>query len=293
MTKFQDATIGVTGASGHLGRRVLELLKDAGARRVIALTRDPSKLTWTAADVRAASFDDVADLPAAFSGIDRLLIISTDAVDTLGTRTRQHIAAIDAAEAAGVKHIAYTSLTSPYPDPTNPIADSHFWTEARLARSNVTWSSLRNNQYTDYLIPGAQHAMATGQLFHAAGTGRRAFVTREDCAAAAVGALLDAEGRRVFDISGPEALSGDDLAALYTGFAGRAVAGQSVPADGLVAGLISGGVPPEMAAVLARFDTDTAQGYLGIVTGHFAELTGRAPESVASFLSRNRPALAA
>ena len=132
-----------------------------------------------------------------------------------------------------------------------------------------------------------------GELFHSAGSGRRAFVTREDCAAAAVGALLEAEGRRVFDISGPEALSDDDLAALYAGFAKRPVKAISVPADGLIAGLTGGGVPAGMAAVLARFDTDTAKGYLGIVTGHFAELTGREPESVGNFLSRNQQALAA
>ena len=292
MPKFLNSTIGVTGASGHLGRRVIELLREAGAKHIVALTRDPAKLPGVdGIEVRAVSFDQpTGEIAAAFAGIERLLIISTDAVDT---RAAQHRSAVDAAQAAGVSHVVYTGLTSPYPDATNPIADSHFWTETRLAESSLNWSILRNNQYTDYLLPGAQHAIATGTLFHAAADGRRAFVTRNDCAAAAVAALLDADGRRIYDIGGAEALSGDDLALLYGRISGRPVTAVSVPATGLIEGLVQGGVPQGFAQVLARFDTDTAKGYLGIVSGHFAELVGRSPETAADFLARNQTALAA
>jgi NAD(P)H dehydrogenase (quinone) len=296
MPKYLDATLAVTGAGGHLGRAVIDGLLAAGARHIVAITRDPGKLAGLEArgvEVRAGDFNDAASLSSAFAGVDRLLIISTDAMDDKGTRTAQHLAAIATAETAGVQHIVYTSLTSPYPDPTNPVADSHFWTEARLAASPLTWSSLRNNQYTDYLIPGAQHGIATGQVFHAAGAGRRAYVTRDDCAAAAVAVLLDAEGRRVFDIGGPEALSMDEFAAILAELSGRAVTAQDVPAAALVAGLTQGGVPEDMAKVLARFDTDGAKGYLAITAGHFEALTGRAPETVAAFLARNQQALAA
>ena len=292
MPKFLTSTIGVTGASGHLGRRVIELLREAGATKIVALTRDPAKLATAAGvEVRAVSFDQPAtEIATAFGGIERLLIISTDAADG---RSRQHRNAVDAAQAADVGHIVYTGLTSPYPDATNPIADSHFWTETRLAESALNWSILRNNQYTDYLLPGAQHAIASGTLFHAAADGRRAFITRNDCAAAAVAALLDADGRRIYDIGGSEALSGDDLAALYGRISGRPVKAVSVPAAGLIDGLMQGGVPQGFAQVLARFDTDTAKGYLGIVSGHFAELVGRPPETAADFLARNQTALAA
>ncbi len=295
MSKFADATLAVTGASGHLGRATIDQLLAKGARRVVAITRDPSKLAdlGSKVEVRAGDFNDTASLPTAFAGVDRLLVISTDSLDALGTRTRQHTAAIAAAEKAGVKHIVYTSLTSPYPDATNPIADSHFWTEAALAESNLTWSVLRNNQYTDYLIPGAQHAIATGQLFHSGADGRRAYITRADCAVAAATALLEAEGRRIYDIGGPGAVTGDDLAALYTTLSGRPVVAINVPAEGLIAGLTQGGVAAAMAGVLARFDTDSAKGYLGIVAGHFADLTGQQPESVAAFVTRNKAALIA
>jgi NAD(P)H dehydrogenase (quinone) len=293
MTKFTEATLAVSGASGHLGRRVIELLLDGGAKHVVALTRSPDKLADLASrgvEVRAASFDHPSGLAKAFAGVERLLLVSTDSLET---RTAQQIAAVDAARAAGVGHLLYTSVTSPYPDPAALVPDSHFWTEVRIAASGADFSILRNNMYTDYLIPGAQHAIATGTLFHAAGAGRRAFVTREDCAAAAAAALLGAKGKRIYDISGPAALSGDELAAFYAKLAGKPVSAQAVPAEGLMAGLAAAGVPGEMADVLARFDTDTAKGYLGIVTGDIAVLTGRPPQSVEDFLIVNRAALVA
>ncbi len=292
MTKFLDSTLGVTGASGNLGRRIVELLLEGGAKHVVAFTRNPDKLADFASrgvEVRRASFDEPAGLQAAFTGIDRLLVISTDSLET---RTAQQLAAVDAALAAGVGHLLYTSVTSPYPDPAGPVPNSHYWTEVRIAASEANFSILRNNQYTDYLLPGAQHAIQTGMLFHASGAGRRGFVTREDCAAAAAGALLSADGKRIYDISGPEALSSDDLAAIYGKLAGKPVTAQAVPAEGLKAGLTGGGVPADMADVLVRFDTDTAKGLLGIVTSDVTTLAGRPGQSVADFLAANKAALA-
>lgn len=293
MTKFLNSTLGVTGASGHLGRRVVELLVAAGAKKIVATTRDPGKLADLAGrgvDVRRASFDEPGSLAAAFAGIDRLLLISTDDV---ATRLPHQIAAIDAAEAAGIGHIAYTGVTSPYPDPAAFVPDSHFWTEARLIAGGTDWSFLRNNLYADYQIPVAQHAIASGVLYHAAQAGRRAFVTREDCAAAAAGALLKVDGKRIFDVSGPEALSADDLAGIFARLAGKAVEARNIPAAALKAGLVEAGVPAAMASVLERFDSDAAEGRLGVVTGAVEELTGRRPQSLQDFLAANRPALAA
>jgi len=295
MPKFSNATIAVSGANGHLGRRTIELLLDGGASHVVALTRDAARLADLAArgvDIRVASFDEPAGFAKALSGVERLLMISTN---DLARRTAQQVGAVDAAVAAGVQHIAYTSVTSPYPDssPGGYIPDSHFWTEVRIAASGRDFSLLRNNLYTDFQIPAAQHAIATGTLFHATGTGTRAFVTREDCAAAAAGALLESEGRQVYDISGPEALSAEDLAALFSRFSGKPVAAQAVSGADLAAGLTAGGVPAEMAGVLARFETDTAKGLLGIVSDAVEKLTGRGPQSVGDYLAANRTALSA
>ncbi len=112
----KNQTLLVTGASGQLGRRVVELLLEAGAGTVVAATRDPAKLADLAARgavVRRADFDDEASLVEAFQGVDRLLLISTDALDRPGRRLAQHEAAVRAAVSAGVGHIVYTSLTNP------------------------------------------------------------------------------------------------------------------------------------------------------------------------------------
>lgn len=293
MTKFLGSTIGVTGASGNLGRHVVKYLKEAGAKRIVAISRKPEKLTDLAGanvEFRAGTFDEPASLATAFAGIERLLIISTD--DVHG-RAQQQLNAVEAAVKAGVKHIAYTSIVSPYPDTHSDatIPNSHFWTEVKIAASGVDFSLLRNNLYSDYQIPGAQNAVATGTLYHAAGAGRRAFITREDCAAAAAAALLNAEGKRVYDIGGPDALSADDIAVILAQISGKPVKAVNVPVEGLIGGLVGAGVPKAMAPVLARFDTDAAKGYLGIVSGDFDTLTGRKPRSVADFLAAHRAAI--
>jgi NAD(P)H dehydrogenase (quinone) len=105
-------------------------------------------------------------------------------------------------------------------------------------------------------------------------------------------ALLNAEGRQVYDIGGPEAVSSDDLATLLTRISGKPVKAMNVPMEGFAAGLVQAGVPQEMAAVLARFDVDAAKGRLAVVSGDFETLTGRKPRSVADFLAAHKQALA-
>ncbi len=295
MSKFIDSTIGVTGASGNLGRHVVAHLRQAGARRIVAISRNPDKLGDLAGpgvELRAGSFDEPAGLAAAFAGVERLLIISTD---TLADRAAQHIAGFDAALKAGVRHVAYTSIVSPYPDTHADamVPNSHYWTEARIAASGIDFSILRNNLYTDFLLAGAHHAVASGTLYHAAGTGRRAYVTREDCAAAAAAALLDGEGKRIYDICGPVAISGDDLAAILAEISGKPVKAVNVPPEGFAAGLKQANLPPPVIGMLTRFETDAAKNYFAIVSGAFDELTGRKPRSVADFLAAHKSAIVA
>ncbi|MEJ0012689.1 MAG: SDR family oxidoreductase [Bauldia sp.] len=294
MANFSGATIGVTGASGKLGRGVIKHLQAGGAKRIVGFTRDPDKageLAASGVELRRADFGDPAHLGAQLAGVERLLVISTD---TLGGRAELQVAAIDAAVKAGVRHLLYTSITNPYPD-TNPsavIPNSHYWTEVRMAASGVDFSFLRNNLYTDYLIPVAQQAVASGTLYHAAGAGRRAYVTREDCAGAAAAALLTAEGKHVIDVSGPEALSGDDLAAILSKVSGKPVKAVSIPSEALVAGMVQAGMPAEFGGVMAHFDSDAAKGLLGVVSGDVERLTGHKPRSVADFLAAHKSAFA-
>ncbi|HMN85634.1 MAG TPA: NAD(P)H-binding protein [Bauldia sp.] len=293
MSTASRPTLLVAGASGQLGRRVLELLLEKGAGTVIATTRTPEKLADLAAkgvDVRKAAFSEPSSLPAAFEGADRMLLISTN--DLANRRTEQR-AAVEAGIAAGVKHVVYTSGPAVRPDPTNPLIDSHYFTEVAMAASPVGWTALRNNIYAEITLMGLPHAIATGQLFTATGKGGRSYVTREDCARAAAAALAaDFDGQRILDVSGPAAVTQDELAALASEISGRPVVHVPVPAPDLVAGLTAAGLPAAYAAVLAALDVDASQGYHAVVTPAVEDLTGRAPTPIREFLLANRAALA-
>ncbi len=293
---MSTSTLIVTGAGGHLGRRVIELLlaKPTGAR-IIATTRAPEKLADLAArgvEVRAADFDKPETLAAAFAGGDRLLLISTDVVGQGNRRLNQHRNAIAAAQAAGIQHVVYTSLVNPEPGTPITLAPDHHGTEQALAASTLDWTVLRNNVYAESLLGSLPRAVATGQWVAAAGDGRTAFVTREDCARAAAAALdADRAGRSVLDITGPAAVSHAEIAAIVGELAGRPVTYVPVPADALATGLAQAGLPGFVVDLIVSFDLATAQGYLSSVSTAVADLAGAPAQDVRAFLEANRQAL--
>lgn len=275
---MSDRSLLVTGASGHLGRRVVELLL-ARRARVIAATRDPARLAGLDVEVRRADFDDVASLDAAFAGVDRVLIVSTDAVDRPGRRLEQHLRALGAADRAGVGHVVYTSLTRPEPGSPVTIAPDHWGTEQAIGALRAGSTILRNNLYADYL-PAALRP-ADGRLYTARGDGRIAFVLREDCARAAAAALVaDFDGRRVIDVTGPDALSGEDLARIASELGGKPVVHVPVTPDALRAGMIGAGLPAGVADLMVSFDVAAARGDLGHVSDGVERLTGARPRPV-------------
>lgn len=282
-------TLLVTGASGQLGRRVVELLLEANAGQIIATTRTPEKLADFSARgviVRKADFDDPASLVEAFKGADRLLLISTDVLDVPGRRLKQHVNAVKAAEQVGVKHIVYTSLINPSADSPVLIAGDHRGTEEALAASKLDWTVLRESVYTDMLPQVVGQAIQTGQLMTAAGQGKIAYITREDCAYAAAGALTDNfNGRRTLDITGPSAISHADLAAIASQITGRTIAYIPLEPAVLVQGMVGAGLPQPIAELLVSFDTAIAQGRFDVVTNAVQQLSGHAPTSVADFLA--------
>lgn len=297
MSSPTERTLIVSGASGHLGRRVVELLLAAGERRVVALTRTPARLADLAGrgvTVRAADFERPGALADALAGGDRLLLVSTDALDVPGRRRAQHLAAVDAAVRAGVQHVVYTSLTAPDADSPIPIAADHRDTEAALAASGLGYTVLRNNLYTDFLLEPLRRALATGELVDAAGAGAVGYVTREDCARAAAAALAaPGSGRVTLDITGPATLTHAELAQLASTLSGRRVTHVPVAPEAVRAGLAAAGVPAGIADLLVSFDVARSRGTLAVASTAVADLTGRPATSVADFLAAHASALLA
>jgi NAD(P)H dehydrogenase (quinone) len=262
---------------------VIANLKARGAKKIVAITRDPAKLTDVQGiEVRAGDFSQPDGLAAAFAGIDRLLLISSDA---LGVRREQQVRAVELAEQAGVSHILYTSITAPYPHPKHAVQNDHFWTEARLFQTRGGWTSLRDNIYADFIVWEAQKTLEAGKLFHAGGDGKRAIIFRDDIAAAAAGALLTATGREVVDVSGPEALSYADIAAILSRVGGKTVEAVNVPHEAQVEGMLKGGLPPFVADAFAGFDVAVKQGKLAVIGDGVQRFASREPLSLEAALT--------
>lgn len=293
MSTFTNASLLVTGASGHLGRLAVEELLARGATKVIAGTRDPSRLAHLAAkgvEVRKVDFDDAASLPAAFAGVDRLLIVSTDGI---GTRVAQQTAAIAAAKQAGVKHVVYTSAPAARPDADAGLAPEHFWTEIALAGSGLGFTILRNHMYAENNLADAAHVIASGQLFGLIGDRGTAYVTRADAARTAAGALLTAEGNSVEDVTGPAPVTNEQRAALYTEITGKPVTVIPLQPADLKAGMVSAGIPEGFAEALLAFQRDAVTGHHGVVTDVVERYSGRKPASLRDLLLANKAALSA
>jgi NAD(P)H dehydrogenase (quinone) len=286
-------SIVITGASGQLGRLTAELVLDrVPAPEVILTTRRPEALSDLAergATVRPADFDRSETLAEAFAGGEKLLLISTN---DLGRRTAQHRAAIEAARDAGVRHLVYTSYLNPVQENPAVITPSHRDTEWALRESGLAWTALRHAFYAEYQVPAGAQALATGQLIHNNGDGKTAYVSREDCAAAAA-AVLTTEGHegRAYDITGPESLSQGDVAALLSEVSGRPVEAVAVDDEAFVQGLTAAGVPDPVAREFASYGRAVREGYLGEASGAVENLTGRPPRSLREVFEAHREEL--
>lgn len=280
----------VTGASGHLGRRTAEILLDTDGvdpSDVVLVTRDPSKLQDLAArgaTVRFGDFDDAASLEAAFAGAERVLIISTDVV---GARIAHQRAAIDAAKAAGARLIAYTSIPNPSEDNPAAVVPDHRATEEALIASGVAYTVLRNGLYSEYRIPEAEAAIASGTFHHNQGDGATAYVSREDCAAAAAAVLAGGaeHENKVYNITGSELLGGADLARIYGAAGGVDVEAVALDDASFEAGLAAAGLPAVAVPLIASFGRAIREGKLDEQSTDVETLTGRAPRSVSDVVA--------
>ncbi|MEV0028572.1 SDR family oxidoreductase [Nocardia sp. NPDC050793] len=267
-------TVAIAGASGQLGRLVVEELLRAGEAPV-AIVRDPRKvadLTERGVEVRQADYGDTTALDRALAGVDRLLLISGN---EFGERVAQHTNVIRAAERAGVELLAYTSIPGATENPLI-LAQEHRGTEAVLAESTVPYTLLRNSWYWENYLGGLAHAVESGVLHGAAGQGRVAGASRADYAAAAARVLItDGHEGRVYELGGDDRLTYAELAHAISEAAGKPVRYENLAEADYAAVLEKAGLPAGYAKALADADTGIAAGVLDVDSGDLQKLLGR------------------
>src|SRR5450432_784608 len=269
-----DMRIGVSGASGHLGRAVVsELLQRPGGHEVVAITRTPEAVSGPAQG-RFGDYNRPESLAEAYAGLDRLLIITTIAPEP-GKRGTQNVAAIDAAVKAGVKHIVFMSGVGTRQE-EEPARGASYWRgEQHLIATAAAWTILRMNFYDEQFVPLAQAALRQGALTGLA-ENRAAFVARDDVAAAAAGILLgDGHAGAIYNATGPERLSGAERAGLIADITGKPLAFRVITEEQLRAGLTQAGLPAGAVNIVTGIQASFAAGAFDIVTGDVERLGGR------------------
>ena len=276
-------SIVVTGATGQLGRHVIEALleRNVPAQDIVAAGRSVDKLADFAeqgVQVRRMDYGDAASVAAALRGARRVLLVSGSEV---GQRVEQHRTVIEAAKAEGVELLAYTSIANA--DTTGMLlAAEHKETEAILRGSGVPFVLLRNGWYLENYTGQLPGTLAQGGLAGAAGSGRVSGAARADYAHAAAAVLVaDGQAGKVYELGGDEAFTMADLAAEITAATGKEIGYNNLPAEDY-AGLLAGaGVPAAFAEILADSDLGIARGDLLVSAGDLRKLIGRPTTSLA------------
>ncbi|AJZ87946.1 quinone oxidoreductase [Klebsiella michiganensis] len=273
--------IAITGASGQLGRLVIEnLLQTVKAEEIVAVVRNPAKVDDFASrgvQVRAADYGDVAALAKAFSGVEKVLLISSSEV---GQRAVQHSNIITAAKLAGVKLIAYTSLLHADKSPL-ALAEEHIVTEQQLKASGVPFTLLRNGWYTENYLASVPPAIQHGVFIGSAGEGKIASATRADYAAAAAKVLtLDNQAGKVYELAGDHGWTLAELAAEVSQQSGKPVVYQNLNEADFKAALQGAGLPEGFAALLANSDAGAEKGGLFDDSHQLSKLIGRPTTSL-------------
>jgi NAD(P)H dehydrogenase (quinone) len=265
----------VTGATGRLGRLAVEALLDRGVApdQVVATGRSLDKVADLAErGVRVERLDYLEGPEGLLGSGDVLLFVSGSEI---GQRVDQHRNVIDAAAKADVARILYTSAPSA-DDTTLIVAPEHAATEQMIRESGLTYTFLRNGWYTENYEQSFRQAAATGVVIASAGRGRVASASIPDFAeAAAIAASSDGHDNAVYELSGDEAWSYDDLAAAFGEVLGREVGYGALSPEEHRAALTGAGLDEATAGFLVALDQDTAEGLLGVTTGELSKLLGR------------------
>ncbi len=276
--------VGVSGASGKLGKAVVaELIARGGGHQLVGISRSPEAVQG-GIEARQGDYDRPEALLHAYAGLDRLLIIPSSELQP-GVRGKQLTAAIDAARRAGVGHIFLVSAAGTREEADPGLGAAYWAGEQHLIKTATRWTILRMNYYAQSMAEEIQMSLNQGML---AGLGdeRVAYVSRDDLAAAAAGALLsEGHAGAIYNLTGPATVSGAERAAMVADILGKPFSYATITEDQLRAGLSQAGLPELIIEALVEIKTNFVHGVFDILTGDTQRLSGRAPKSLREILA--------
>jgi NAD(P)H dehydrogenase (quinone) len=265
--------IAITGATGQLGRLVIDKLKGKGSiDNMVALVRSPQKAADLGVEAREADYNQPETLDRALAGVDTLLLISGSEV---GKRATQHLNVVEAAKKAGVKWIVYTSILRADTSSIS-LAEEHLATEKALENSGIPYTILRNGWYTENYTNSISGALAGGAFIGSASEGKISSATRADFAEATV-AVLTGKGHesKIYELAGDDAYTLSDLAAEISRQTGKNIPYKNLPEADYAAALTDFGLPEGLAHAIAGWDTAASRGDLFDESHQLSALIGR------------------
>ncbi|KGE13732.1 SDR family oxidoreductase [Sphingobacterium deserti] len=281
--------IGITGATGQLGRLVIEKLKERTATTdIVALVRNTEKAADLGVDARAFNYDIPNELAAALTGVDKLLLISGNEI---GKRQAQHAHVIAAAKEAGVKHIVYTSLLHADRS-TLSLAPEHLATEEALKNSGIAYTILRNGWYTENYTGSISGSLAAGAFIGSAADGKISSASRLDFAEAAAIVLTSADQEgKVYELAGDSSYTLAELAAELSKQQDKDIPYADLPEHEYADVLKTFGVPETFAYAIAGWDVSAAKGDLFDDGKALSKLLGRPTTPLADTIKETLAAL--
>ncbi|UCC93469.1 MAG: SDR family oxidoreductase [Thermoplasmata archaeon] len=283
-------TINLIGGTGQLGRRVVAQLIEQGAspRDIIVTGRDPERAEGMFVEgvtVRRGDYDDPESLMTAFEGSDVVLLIAS--LDAPEHRVGQHMNALRAARANGVKRVVFISFATADPESKFEIAPFLLFAETATRQSGMEWTILRDGVYLDPVAEWVPDLVEMGELPYPVRHGRVAYISRDDLARAVAAALIQPghEGK-VYDLTGRDAITMDELARAISVATGRDVPFRSISDEEYAEICRRDGIPEPFIRVLTSMYWAIDAGEVEKGTDHVEVLTGTPPESAEDYLRR-------
>ncbi|WMN60612.1 SDR family oxidoreductase [Pseudoalteromonas xiamenensis] len=277
--------IAITGANGQLGQLVVKSLTGKiNASEIVALVRNKAQaaeLDALGVTIREADYDDVASYVKALEGVEKVLLISSNAI---GRRTAQHNNVIEAAKSVGVKQLVYTSLLKADTSPML-LAEEHKETEKLLGESGLATTILRNGWYVENYTDNLAASLEYGVLTGAAKEGVISAATRQDYAEAAANVLTQTgHENKTYELAGDAGFSLEQLAEQASQVTGKPLAPRFIGQSDFAAFLTQVGLPEGFAAMLADSEYRITQGWLEDNSKTLSKLLGRPTTSLATVL---------